>query len=76
MSILSVSEIQQYKKVLNGLKGVDYWLKDAGDKPDTAVFVSASGQVMEHGYPVAEARFSLRPVILVDCLALTEEEHS
>ena len=76
VSILSVSEIQQYKKVLNGLKGVDYWLKDAGDKPDTAVFVSASGQVMEHGYPVAEARFSLRPVILVDCLALTEEEHS
>lgn len=76
VSILSVSEMQKYKKVVSGLKGVDYWLKDAGEEPDTAAFVSASGQVMEHGYPVAEAKFSLRPVILVDCLALTEEEHS
>lgn len=76
VSVLSVAEMQKYKKVVSGLKGADYWLKDAGAEPDTAVFVSASGQVMEHGYPVAEAEFSLRPVILVDCLALTEEEHS
>lgn len=76
VSVLSVAEMQKYKKVVSGLKGADYWLKDAGAEPDTAVFVSASGQVMEHGYPVAEAEFSLHPVILVDCLALTEEEHS
>lgn len=75
VTLLSGEQAEQYKEVWKGLSGRDFWLKDQGAQEDMAVFVSASGEVMEYGYPV-EAKMSVRPVIAVDCGKLTEEEEA
>lgn len=51
------------------LEKTDYnwWLRTAGDTPETAVFVSPSNQMMEYGYPVDNTDIRLRPAVWVDC---------
>lgn len=75
ISILSIEQTEKYKEILDDLMGTDYWLRDQGKQDNMAVFVSAAGEVMEYGYPV-EAKMSVRPVIMVDCSKLTEEEEA
>lgn len=76
LSILSIEEVNSYQEILSTLSGVDYWLRTPGCTQDTAAFVSAGNSVMEYGYPVAQAQLSVRPVILLDCSGLAEEEDS
>lgn len=75
VTILSAQQVMQYEEQTAKLTGSDYWLKDQGNEEDMAAFVSAAGEVMEYGYPV-EAKMSVRPVIVVDCSRLTEEEEA
>ena len=72
ITILNMEQAETYKKILNSMKGKDYWLQDQGAEAGLAAFVSAAGDVMAYGYPV-EAQMSVRPVIMVDCGKLEEE---
>lgn len=71
--ILSEEEAGKYKDVLDTL-GLNYWLRTPGNQEDTAVFMSAEHSIMEYGYPVSSDGISVRPVIMVDCSKITEEE--
>ena len=49
--LLSKEEYLRYQEIM-GSKDALWWLRDNGDDPDSAKFVSDKGMVMESGYPV------------------------
>lgn len=63
--LLSVDEYEKYVSAM-GEKDALWWLRDNGDQPDCAAFVSDDGIVMESGYPVNSAAIQARPAFWVN----------
>lgn len=62
--LLSKAEYQQYESVM-GKKDALWWLRDRGEQPDSAMFVSDDGIIMEAGYPVDSPAIQGRPAFWV-----------
>jgi hypothetical protein len=64
VTVPSREEYLRYQ-LLMGKKNDLWWLRDTGDAPDTAMFVSDEGEVMAAGYPVNAHQIRVRPMIRV-----------
>lgn len=64
VSILSREEYLRCQEIM-GTKDTLWWLRDQGEQPDQAMFVSNGGEVMEAGYPVDSPAIGARPVIQI-----------
>ena len=73
VSILTVWEAMKYKKLLDKLGGVDYWLRSEGEAPGTAVVFSAMDRILYSGIPVSSTDLAVRPIILVNTAGMKEE---
>lgn len=62
--LLSKEEYEHYLPVM-GEKKANWWLRDSGEQPNTAMFVSCDGTVMEAGYPVDSTSIEGRPAFWV-----------
>lgn len=62
--LLSKDEYERYYPVMGEKKAI-WWLRDTGDHPDTAMFVSYDGEVMDAGYPVNSSAIEGRPAFWV-----------
>ena len=76
VSLLTWTEMNRYKKLMNKLGGVDYWLRTAGTAPGTAVVFSAMDRVFREGMPVTTAQIAVRPIILVNTAGIMDEEEA
>jgi TolA-binding protein len=63
--LLSAEEYQLYEPVMGSKKAI-WWLRDNGDQPDTAMFVSYDGALMEAGYPVNSEAIQGRAAMWID----------
>jgi TolA-binding protein len=63
--LLSAEEYQTYQPVMGSKKAV-WWLRDNGEQPDTAIFVSYDGTLMEAGYPVNSEAIQGRAAMWID----------
>lgn len=64
VTIPSEEEYLRFRDVM-GSKSALWWLRDNGEDPDTAMFVTDKGDVMEAGYPVNAAEIQARTMIRI-----------
>lgn len=64
--LLSEQEARQYQGLLAGKEAQrEWWLRTPGNAPESAMFVSAKGEIMHYGYAVGSKDIALRPAIWV-----------
>lgn len=62
--VLSQQDFTRYR-LLIGAKNALWWLQDQGAAPDTAMFVSGTGGLMEAGYPVSSTEIGARIAVQI-----------